>query len=63
MSEEETDEEAQAHLAQGEEEEQSLLMAHSVVLNPRPFLTVAPALPPPCHAVHISEQKVFVDLG
>jgi hypothetical protein len=45
---------------QGEEEEHSLLMAHSVVLNPRP---PASSTPPPRRAVHIHEQKVFVDLG
>jgi hypothetical protein len=54
------DEAAQAHLAQGEEEEHSLLMAHSVVLNPRP---PACSTPLPRRVVHIHEQKVFTDLG
>jgi hypothetical protein len=35
-------------------------MAHSVVLNPRP---PASSTPPPRHAIHIHEQKVFTDLG
>jgi hypothetical protein len=43
----------EAHLAQGAEEEQSLLMAHSVVLNLRPPPTLTPASP---------LQKVFTDL-
>jgi hypothetical protein len=54
------DEAAQAHLTQGEEEEHSLLMAHSVVLNPRP---PASSTSLPRRAVHIHEQKVFADLG
>jgi hypothetical protein len=54
------DESAQAHLAQGEEEEHNLQMAHSIVLNPRP---PASSTPLPCHAIHIHEQKVFADLG
>jgi hypothetical protein len=54
------DEAAQAHLAQGEEKEHNLLMAHSIILNPRP---PASSTPPPHRAVHIHEQKVFADLG
>jgi hypothetical protein len=38
-------------------------MAHSVVLNPHPLPAVMPASLPPRRAVHISEQKVFADLG
>jgi hypothetical protein len=48
------DEAAQAHLAQGEEEEQSMLMAHFNMINPWPPPTASSA-PPPRHAVHISE--------
>jgi hypothetical protein len=57
------DEAAQAHLAQGEEEEQSLLMAHSVVIHSRsPPLPRSPS-PPPRRAIHIAEQKVYANLG
>jgi hypothetical protein len=44
------DEVAQAHMAQGEEEEQSLLLAHNVVLDKSPVViinnvVVAPSSP------------------
>jgi hypothetical protein len=64
------DEAAQAHVAQGEEEEQSLLLAHDVVLNNSPIAIVnaATVAPPsvsiaPRHIVHIEEQQVFTNLG
>jgi hypothetical protein len=60
---------AQAHVAQGEEE-QSLLLAHDVVLDKSPVViinnaTVAPSSPPtaPHRVIHILEQQVFGDLG
>jgi hypothetical protein len=56
------DEEAQAHLAHGEEEEESLLLAHDVVLNLPPSCYPA-STPVQRHHIHIMEQKVFVDLG
>jgi hypothetical protein len=61
---------AQVHVAQGEEEEQSLLLAHDVVLNKSPIVivnnaVVAPSSPPtaPQRIIHIEEQQVFTDLG
>jgi hypothetical protein len=57
-------------VAQGEEEEQSLLLAHDVVLNNLPIAiaNAATVAPPsvstaPHHIVHIEEQQVFTDLG
>jgi hypothetical protein len=49
------DEEAQPHLAHGEEEEQRLLLAHEIILN---FpLAPTPALSPTLQCtVHIDEQ-------
>jgi hypothetical protein len=49
-------------MAQGEEEEQSLLLSHVIVVN------AASASPSPptstmCHPVCIEEQQVFIDLG
>jgi hypothetical protein len=52
------DAEAQAHVAHGEEEEQSLLMAHAFVPINESTLQ---ALPP--WRVEIVEQKVFANLG
>jgi hypothetical protein len=51
------DKEAQTHLAQGEEDEQSLLMAHATItdFNSTPMT-------PSQHRVRIEEQKVFADL-
>jgi hypothetical protein len=56
-------------VAQGEEE-QSLLLAHDVVLDKSPIViinnaTVAPSSPPtaPHRVIHILEQQVFGDLG
>jgi hypothetical protein len=49
------DEEAQANVAQGEEEEQSLLLAHDIVIN------VASALPlhqPPHHAAQSTLKNI-----
>jgi hypothetical protein len=57
------DEVAQAHMTQGEEEEQSLLLAHDAVLDKSPVVIVntvvmAPSSPPPAphRVVHIKEQ-------
>jgi hypothetical protein len=64
------DEAAQAHVAQGEEGEQSLLLAHDAILDKLPVViantaTVAPSSPStaPHRVVHIEEQQVFIDLG
>jgi hypothetical protein len=65
------DEAGRAHVAQGEEEEQSLLLALSIttVVNPAPLPLSAvhhnaPSTPTaPCRIVHVEEQKVFADLG
>jgi hypothetical protein len=64
------DKAAQAHMAHGEEEEQSLLLAHNIVLDKSPVVIVnttavahsSPLLAPHC-AVHIEEQQVFTNLG
>jgi hypothetical protein len=54
---------AQAHFSQKEEEEQSLLMAHSVVIHSKlPPPPHSPSLPPH-RAMHITEQKVYANLG
>jgi hypothetical protein len=56
------DEEAQAHVTVGDEEEQSLLLAHDVTIN-------QPSSPAPVVAefkrrpIHIDEQRVYVDLS
>jgi hypothetical protein len=63
----------QAHVAQGEEDEHSLLMAHAVIsLNPSPaspastparsIRAVTPSPPPP-RRVDIREDRVFAQLG
>jgi hypothetical protein len=49
-------------VAQGEEEEQSLLLAHSVVLDAGET-KFEPPTAPSRRLVHIKEQRVFVDLG
>jgi hypothetical protein len=49
------DEEAQAHVTVGDEEEQSLLLAHDVTIN-------QPSSPAPV-PIHIDEQRVYVDLS
>jgi hypothetical protein len=59
---------AQVHMAQGEEEEQSLLLAHCTAhndpigVNSAPAVIPSPSATPHC-IIHIDEQKVFTDLG
>jgi hypothetical protein len=60
---------AQAHVTQGEEEEQSLLLAHDIILDKLTIVivntTAIPSSPSttPRRVVHIEEQHVFADLG
>jgi hypothetical protein len=61
---------AQGHVARGEEKEQSLLLAHDIILDKSPTIIVknvavassSPPIAPHC-IIHIEEQQVFADLG
>jgi flagellar hook protein FlgE len=56
------DEEAQAHITVGDEDEQSLLLAHDITINlpssPAPVATEFKRRP-----IHFDEQRVYADLS
>jgi hypothetical protein len=55
------DEAAQVNVPQGDEEEQSLLLAHGVVISPASGPRPSPT-PTARYHIHIEEQQVFADL-
>jgi hypothetical protein len=56
------DEEAQTHVTVGEEDGQSLLPAHDIIIDPSPTLVLVVAAIERC-PIDIEEQRVFADLS